>query len=350
MLRLAFFLSSFLLTIPAAFAQVNIDTMAFTAIAQDLSLNTENGMVIIGETHDAKNTFESQLFLIRHLVANGYKKIFIEGGKSEAQILNLYLSSGDTSILKYTRAANENREFRTFIERICELNKNTNAGIVFYGFDFERPVCLNFLFHKWFENVITKDMGMNKNIEELLSIRDNGDRTFKRIYENSEAVKNVFNIIKADFVTYEKQYRDILKGNFSAFEEIVFNPSYFKSTGDMQRDKYMAEAMLVYEGKVGLNKAIVITGTFHIVHRDRFISRLLKKTKMDYATTVFIPVYKNCTMLDQRTYKFNSEHSLLRCLKDKPEKPLITFYRTTERFVPVDRKVMSTILVGFYDQ
>jgi hypothetical protein len=352
MIRPAFITFCFLLISFCSSAQVNIDTLAFRKVENELSL--DNGLVIMGEAHDAKNTFYTEYLVIEELVAKGYKNIYIEGGHSEAAIFNYFLSSGDTACLHYTRAVHENQEFRTFIERLYELNRSKHAGLIINGFDFERTVSINYLFHKWFKDVITKDAGMNKQLELLLSINDYGDRTYKRINENSEALKDVFTKIKEEFPGYEKQYMAILKENFPVFKSIVYNPSYFKKTGDMQRDKWMADAMKAYEnemgGESGLNRSIIITGTYHVVTKDRFIPRLLKELNQDYVTTVFIPVYKNCTMAEEKPYKFSSDLLLLRYLKEKPAKPVITFYKAAEKIVPTSVELSATVLIGFYDQ
>ncbi|MFL5764242.1 MAG: hypothetical protein ACJ77K_09890 [Bacteroidia bacterium] len=340
----------------AASAQVNLDTASFNRLKSDLPLDVPNGLVVIGEAHDVKNTFVTEYFIIEQLVAKGFKNLYIESGHSEAAIYNYYFATGDTSCLHYTRAVHENQEFRTMMERLYQLNKKNNYGIVLNGFDFERNVSVNYLFHKWFNGVITRDIDFDKQLEKLLAIPDYGDRTYKRIADNSAELKTVLSEIKENFPKYEKQYMSILNENFPVFKSIVFNPYYFKSTGDKNRDKYMAMIMKEYEdgmdGEQGLNKSIIITGTYHIVTKDRFIPQVFNKGLSGiYVNSVFIPVYRNCTMVGEKPYKFSSDSYLLRCLIDKPSKPLVKFYRCTERLVPGPPEVTySTILVGFYDQ
>ena len=92
-----------LLNISTGNSQINIDTASFNNIFRQLNFGAEN-IVVIGEAHGIKNTLSTEFFIIKNLAEKGYKTLYIEGGESEAAIINMFLQTGDSSILKYTRA------------------------------------------------------------------------------------------------------------------------------------------------------------------------------------------------------------------------------------------------------
>ena len=134
LMKWLFFLFSFS---ASCLAQVNLDTLSFNLVIKQFNFEKEN-IVVIGEAHVIRNTYTTELLIIKTMMEKGYKYIYIEGGESEATILNMFLLSGDTSLLLYTRARENSGTYKDFLLSIYQINKSKNYNLVFKGFDFER--------------------------------------------------------------------------------------------------------------------------------------------------------------------------------------------------------------------
>jgi hypothetical protein len=126
-----------------ALSQYNIDTIGLNACLEEFNL--QNSFVILGEAHDVAGTSELEVHLIDKFFQYGYSTIIIEGGVSESAILNYYMMTGDESVLNYTHARRPN--YKKLITNIREIDEN----IRFRGVDFERSICLEYLFNSWFK-------------------------------------------------------------------------------------------------------------------------------------------------------------------------------------------------------
>src|ERR1700741_4516497 len=93
----------FILSLSYINAQTNIDTSSFNAVFSQLDLKPTT-IVAIGEAHTIRGTHNTELLIIKRLVEKGYKTIYIEGGEAEITIMNMYLKTGDTTVLSHTRA------------------------------------------------------------------------------------------------------------------------------------------------------------------------------------------------------------------------------------------------------
>jgi len=319
-----------------AHSQTFIDTASFNPIIKELNFDNDN-LVLIGEAHEVQNTFSTELFIIKNLATKGYKTIIIEGGESEAAIINLFLQTGDTTHPKHTRAG-FNSSYNKFLQSIYQLNKEKGFELTFKGFDFERPKCLHYLFTKWFGNLKIEDGNFKKTIDYLLTIDD------KKNYESSYT-KTFFKGIKTSFSQYEDQYKEILNNNYNIFKKIVFNPVYF----DSNRDKRIKESLLTLEKEEGLNKSILIAGSDHLLQKNTFTPLLLNDLSEKYSIISFIFIYSNCkSTINNR--KYNSDKIILKCLnKIEDNKPLINFTSTEKKIIPTGRKNISNIIVGLYN-
>ncbi len=325
-------------------AQNNLDTTSFNSVLEELPINDEN-IIIIGEAHDVKNTLATELFIIKNLTK--VTTIYIEGGKSEAELLNIFLKTGDTTILNYTRARKNNGDYRVFLESISALN-NENK-LTFRGFDFERPVCVGYLFSKWFFNVKINNLNLDSLSQYILSLEELEDKTLEDVWKKSWKLQIIFDDLKSSFEENEEVYGDILGTNLSVFEDIVFNPvrANFNT-----RDMNFTNTLLQYEKENGLSNSIIIVGSDHIVMKRSFIPLLLDKLPEKYTAFSFIFIYKNCENLDlEGIYKYNSKKQLLPFLRRQNEnQPLIHFYFPQEQLIPTKNKKMKTVVTELYNQ
>jgi len=341
----------FLLSPEIDFCQVNLNKPVLDSIFPLLSLKNEYSFVIIGEAHEVKNTHLPEFFIIEKLADMGYKDIYIEGGISEAAILNLYMQTGNPVLLHNTRAQ-DSSDYKELILRLYNLNKEKKTGIRFHGYDFERPPCINFLFDKWFAGIKTKNVILKKNIQQLLAIgkMDEDDK------KTNKFIINVFDTVKSNFTVLENEYKKILNNDFAVFKSIIFNPirdHIFNSTrAKYKRDKYITRVMLEKEKQSGLNKSILMIGSGHIIKKHTFTPRFLDKLNAEYRVTFFVNVYKNCdAMFFGRGKKYNSDKKLRKCIKGrKPSEPQITFSLNDNKIIPASRKNIATVLVELYNQ
>src|SRR6476620_9207398 len=130
-----------LLNISSGNAQINIDTASFYSIFRKLNFDNEN-IVVIGEGHAIKNNLGTECFIIKNLAEKGFKTIYIEGGESEAALINMYLQSGDSFLFKYTRAREPSGSYRKFLQSIYQFNSENDYRLTFKGIDFERLTCV----------------------------------------------------------------------------------------------------------------------------------------------------------------------------------------------------------------
>ena len=235
-----------LLNISAGNAQINIDTASFYSIFRQLNFNSEN-IVVIGEAHGIKNTLTTEFFMIKNLAEKGFKTIYIEGGESEAVIINMYLQTGDSPILKYTRAREPSGSYRKFLQSIYQIDIENGYGLTFKGIDFERPTCVGYLFSKWFGNTKINNIDFKKISDYLLSIDEQQGKKINDIDKKSLKLKVVLDGIKTSFFQYENMYKEILNDNYVIFLKILFNPIYadFRNKGEFaNRDPYFTNSIL----------------------------------------------------------------------------------------------------------
>jgi len=341
------------LNISTGNAQINIDTASFNAVFSDLDLAGEN-IVVFAEAHTVQNTLGTEFYVIQKLAAKGYKTIYIEGGRSEAAIINSFLQTGDTSKLEYTRAAEETGSYRKFLLSIYQANRENQYGLVFKGFDFERPACVGYLFSKWFGNDKISNIDFKKTSDYLLSLDEKNSKDLNDVGKNSLKLKVIIDSIKTSFEEYEDQYKEILKDNFPIFKEIVFNPVYadFRKKGDYftSRDTYAANSMLQVDKDGTLNRSILIVGSDHVVYKNRFIPLLADSLPGKYTIIDFIFIYSNCEDYEVNK-KYSSPKELLKYLdKRGGTTPLIRFTWPEQLVVPTSRKNMLTVIAGMYNQ
>jgi hypothetical protein len=331
------YLLSLLLCITAqGFGQLNIDTASFNTSISSIDFSKKNSLVVIGEAHEVKNTYLTEFFLLKKLFVQGFTKICIEGGSSEAAILNEYLHTGNDSILSFTRASSKSGEYKQFVKQVYAFNKEQNNSIAFEGIDFERTKPVSYLFSKWFSNNQSANALFNDQLAKLLSITpETSDNQFERTIK--ECLKNQS--------AFSEEYKSILQDNYPLFISILNNNFYFS-----KRDESMVEKLLQLESKGNLNNAILIIGSNHLVFNGQLSSQLFQKLNGEKNIVAFIFAYANCENY-LSVKKFNSENRLLKLMiAQETSLPSILFSKHSAAIVHASGNNVKAILVGLYNQ
>jgi len=302
----------------------------------------------MSEAHEVKSTYNMEFLIIKKLLPLGYKNLFIESGVSEAAILNLFMKSGDTTLLRNTRACTRSGAYKEFISELYEENKKNNYGLTFYGFDFERAPCLNYLFNKWFAAASINDPELKTQINSLLNIEVPKLLTTGYLGRSSAKIQPVFTNIKNSFSRFESSYRELLKEDFEVFKEIIFNPVYANEFNE--RDKHFTANLLAREKDKGLAKSIIIVGGDHVVYKKAFVPTLYDNLPPKYSFTNFVFIYKDCAELCDRS-RFTSDKQWMKYMNAKnTNKPLITFTACPDKIVPTQKPLSSNVIVALYYQ
>jgi len=327
-------------------AQLNIDTSSFYSIFNTLEINDET-IIIIGEAHGVNSTNNTELFIIENLIVKGFKTLYIESGKSEATILNMYLETGDTTLFQYTRAREGSGTYKSFLKSLYRMNNEKKIGLNFKGFDFERPTSVGFLFSNWFFNVEINNIDIDRLSNYLLSIDNVESTTLKQVKMKSLKLQIVLDSIKTSFVEYKDQYKKILNNNFEEFKQIIYNPV---EPDFLTRDINFTKSILDDQKEGRLNNSIIITGSNHILYKDKFIPLFLDSLPKKYTVHSFVFIYKNCKSVSEKK-KYNSEKQLLKYLTVPNERQsLIQFSIPKKSLFPTNKKNITTIVTELYNQ
>jgi hypothetical protein len=343
-------IAALLLCAPSFMAQTNLDSASFISAYNHPGFG-QNNLVVIAEVHVAQNTFETEYFIVNKLAEKGYKTIFIESGTSEALILNEFLSTGDTSLLKYTRAAESSGTYRKFVTSLFRLNKEKNYGLIFKGFDFERAEPVVYLFSKWFTGSTIADKNFQEQIQLLLSIQ----KYMKTDMYGTTNLNEVFSKARKNFQKNEPYYRELLGNDLGNFKNILFNNVV---ASGLHRDEQMKDAII--KKVTDLNRSIIIVGKHHVTDgKNLFIPLLAKDLPEQYSMNCFVMIYKNCLLINrlekyknhEYLEKYSSDKKYLKYLnKEQSTDPLIDFHLLNESIIPTERKNVYTIVTGLYNQ
>ncbi len=326
----------FLFKISLTLAQSNIDTSSFDTSIRGM---TNEELVIIGESHDIKNTHETQLFMIGHFAKMGYDKILIEGGHSEAFILNKFMKTGDEELLINTRAGHSD-SYNQFIKALRKIIQN-EAAIEFVGFDFERSQPISFLFKSWLQKINTPELSsISKELQNF------------KISSNPKIIKKTILNIKKEFNDCKDDLKLALGEDFIIFKKIIYNPVFSADFGatSKKRDAGIKEKLITIESS--LKNTILITGSNHITYEGHFYHSFIENITTDLKTYTFIFAYKNCTNLLTKK-KFNSVKPLSNFFEDVSENKnenKIIFSKTEEQFHSKNPKIHQTYIVKMLNQ
>lgn len=283
------------------------------------NFDINNSLVLIGEAHEVKGTYKTELFLLKEFFKRGKSNIIIEGGISEAYIFNEYLETNNEELLSLTRAGGVN--YRRFIDGLKSLNDE--YSIEFKGVDFERGVCLEYVFNKWFKDCTEPQLQLIRN--SVLSI------THKT---SAKKIKSTLFEIKQNFEKYQQLLERELEADYVIFKSIVFNPVYQADFGvsSKKRDRYIVENILSIEDNI-LRKSVLIFGSNHFTNENLFGSILEENLQGKVPTVLFLFAYKNCTNYIRKK-NYTSAMPLLEYVeKETTKDPQIDFSLQSAQFL-----------------
>lgn len=329
--------------ISTAKAQVNIDTASFYSVFEQINFENKN-IVVIGETHNFKNTYITQSLIIENFAKKGFNTIYIEGGKSEATLINMYFETADTALLQHTRAREKSGAYMEFIQTLYKMNNENKFRLNFIGFDFERPSSVGFLFSIWFANIKIDSIDFDSLSNYLLSL-DHECKVLEDAIVRCEKLQIVFDSLKTSIIENEERYKEILNTNFQIFKQIVYNPV---SPNYKTRDDNFTISVLE-RGEDSLSNSIIIAGRNHVMLKGRFIPVLIDSLP-EHLFISFLFIYKNCALLSKPNIKTDSRKYMLKYLSRKENKPVILFAKSRKRIIESRRKNIITIVTEFYNQ
>jgi hypothetical protein len=284
------------------YAQKNLDTLSFNTVISNF--NPDNALIVIGEAHEIAGTYETELFIIEKFLKRGHHTIIIEGGISEAYLLNHFFSTGDENILNFTKAHRD-----TYKKFILNLKSFNFGPINFVGVDFERAVCLEYLFSKWFGNTDTP-AELLPYVKLLLKINSNtSDAKMKKILLDA----------RKKYHLYESVLTEFLKDDVVYFKKIIFNPVFQAdySFSSQKRDAAITKNLLSVPADI-LHNSILIFGSNHFTNKNYFWSDFAQKNKNALNCLPFLFAYKNCNNFI-KPEPYNSVKPLSEYLLNIPE-------------------------------
>jgi hypothetical protein len=285
----------FLLTFSfASNAQTNLDTLSFkNALA---TYSDDHFPVLIGEAHEVKGTYEVEAYMIEELVKNGNTHLVLESGVSEIAIISEYLNTGNEDVLQFTRARGQN--YRKFIQRLREIYL-LHPEMTLQGVDFERPVCLEYVFNKWFTGI--NDPALIPAINKLREIKTN---------TSPKEVKAILLEVSKQYQQYESGFETALKENASYLKQIVFNPVFMKDFmfTSKTRDENIVKNLAGIPTS-DLNKSIIIFGSNHFTNKSLFWTGFANLIGDSTDCRLFLFAYKDCTNFLKKG-KYSSDQPL----------------------------------------
>lgn len=306
-------------------SQSYIDTSSFYESFNKLEINN-NSIVMLGEFHNDVNSLNTELLAIKELAPKGFNTIYIEGGTSEAAILNHYYKTDNNEILKSTRASNPN--FFEFFHKLKEVNEN----IIFKGFDFERPVAIATIFSIWFDGEEIEGVEIQNLINKLSKLKS---KSLNQVKKNNLKAKKIIKELKNSLELNSKGYQKILGDNYNDFTKILNNPI---SPDFKTRDKDFANFVLENEKNEGLEKSIFIMGRDHMVNPNSFVPLLLKELPKQYNVSCIAIITNNgFDKLRPKFYDMNETRKI--GLFSIPEQEVI----------PTEHKNLKVIIGSFHN-
>ncbi len=318
----------------SSFAQTNLDTLSFsTSMAQDSALNKP---VLIGEAHEVKGTYEAEAFMIEELVKRGNTHLVLESGVSEIAILSEYLKTGNEDVLQFTRARGQN--YRKFIQRLREIYL-LHPEMTLQGVDFERPVCLEYVFNKCFTGIT--DPALMPAINRLREIKAN---------TSPKEVKEILLEVRAQYQQCESGFETALKENASNLKQIVFNPVFMKDFmfTSKTRDENIVKNLAAISS-ADLNKSIIIFGSNHFTNKSLFWTGFANLIGDSTDCRLFLFAYKDCTNFLKKG-KYSSDQPLATYVANEsslaPKVDFIAAYNKEISLTKPDGKFVVVRLVG----
>lgn len=189
---------------------------------------------LTGEAHGTELSYKMQQYMARYFIEEqGVRYILLEAPVSEGELLNVYLETGDTEILKNVLNKFEgsyayNQDTYDLFKFYYDYNKQLpeDKKIMFVGIDVEHSLLLTADYFKY----LIKDLG-----ESDEKIKDMVER-IKKFNNYNDAL--FFNDLNQSVVDNEKEYEEYLGKNYFSFKIAVRN--VYMTIQGKERDATMA--------------------------------------------------------------------------------------------------------------
>lgn len=189
---------------------------------------------LTGEAHGTELSYKMQQYMARYFIEEqGVRYILLEAPVSEGELLNVYLETGDTEILKnvlnkFKGSYAYNQDTYDLFKFYYDYNKKLpeDKKIMFVGIDVEHSLLLTADYFKY----LIKDLG-----ESDEKIKDMVER-IKKFNNYNDAL--FFNDLNQSVVDNEKEYEEYLGKNYFSFKIAVRN--VYMTIQGKERDATMA--------------------------------------------------------------------------------------------------------------
>ncbi len=312
------------------FAQSGLDQASF-----DQALQGEHkGLVVIGEAHEVKSTYPTELLIIEKLLEQGYTHILLEAGPAEVAILQRYLQSNDEWLLQHTRARGEH--YKTFIKGLKTLYDT--YPFTLQGIDFDRSSCTSFVL----QNLLSYPF--NHRVDSI---------KFDLLKINKETkpkdYKSIIQDVESRYSIYKNDVDSLLKDQAYIIEQIVNNPVFMSDYGisSKTRDQQIYQATNEIEDEV-LAKSVLIIGSNHITNSEHWWSLAQENDALVAKAKIYLFAYANCTNFLKRKH-YNSPKPLSNYMeKNELEEPMILFEKIHIEEIPSKNDQIT--LIKLYNQ
>ena len=329
----------------ALHAQLNLDTASFYTSIEKLDID-EKTIIAIGEAHNVKSTLPTQLFIINHLIEKGFRTLYIEGGQSEAIIINMYFETGNEALLQYTRARTSDSAYRKFLRSLYDINQKLSDKLTVKGFDIERPTCVGFLLSEWFKKATIGNIHMDSLSNYLLAKDNIPSTSVKEVFKKSEQLQQVFDTLKKEVAQHKAMYKKVLGTRYEAFTGIIYSPVMEKN---QSRDASFTQYVLNDLNTNEVKNAIVIVGSNHLMYKYSFVPMLMNAAPEHYTINSFVFLYNNCKNLYAESFHTSRKKLLRHTTLPPTDKPLVKFSAHEASLVPAIEET-TTILTELYNQ
>ncbi|MCP9752712.1 hypothetical protein [Ferruginibacter sp. HRS2-29] len=271
-MKLSFLLLCILYNIPA-FSQADC-SIGFGAHPNEISYNSTAvdsilhlatyDAFFLGESHTSQFEPAFKYNFIRQLNSSyGVKDVFMEIGYSAAYFFNLFLKTGDSTILTENHFPYLGGEYKYFWTQLYAYNKllPQNSKIIIHGIDFERAEIFTLLDK-------TRDSAMHVP-EELKPVFENIHALSKRklLFTDKEFDKQV-NDLKTVFFKTEAAFRKLYKDNFAVVRDALINKAP-STTAVEPRNKAWLENINKILAQDNIKKFIGFFGSAHTRYNSR---------------------------------------------------------------------------------
>jgi hypothetical protein len=200
----------------------------------------------LGESHTIDFEPEFKFSFIKHLNRlYGIGDVFMEIGFSASYFFNLYLQTGDTSILKENRLPYLWGQYKLFWNKLYTYNKSLpdNSKIRIHGIDFERTEVFKLL-----TKTLNPAVSIPANLQAAFSIISELSYKDDLFISDREFLDNLSKI-ENTFAANIPAFKDIYDDNFSIVYKALTNKSKANSSFSSRNKNWLTNAEQLIQEK-----------------------------------------------------------------------------------------------------